>query len=542
MTGSKCLHGLLDVAPEPLQEDNYNNKSIERVIDQQTNNPISAGNNSIHSNLTVESCDHMTLTTSEDLKLKSFVPLTFYCTIIALGGFVYGYDIGTIGGIIDMPAFVGKFADGGNSFKPVTKGLLVSVSCLGGFTSGLISSQVIPRIGMRWMIFLALNLYSLADLLILFAVNWKIVVAARIFNGIAFGSLTITCPMYISEITPLQYRGIYTCFTQLFITIGIVVGALTVWFTSSNYYTNDVMQYQYPVFQGMLISMGCGSTIWLVPESPKWLVHRSKTITKVKKSLSRINHIPMTDESIVNSTAKLFDLDFQERRSNKLNEKSKSIRRGKPKYLIRTLSGILLYGFQQYTGINFFFFYGLMIFESVNLKSTYVIPVIFGFVNLIFSLLSIFLISCFKRKTLLLFGSTMMAICMVSFTIIGTLLKASKTIPLILLSCSFISIFSITWGPIATIVISEMYPSTIKIKAMSICGSCSWIFNFSVALMIPTLSKVIGLNIGYGFTIFTCLSIPFVYFYIPETKGKSSRRIDSYYENFRFNKRIGVLQ
>lgn len=541
MTDCNGLHSLLGVEPEPLQKESYSTKNKEFSSGQQTNGPKSASN-SIHSNISVENYDNLTLTTSEDLKVKSFVPLTLYCIIIAFGGFVYGYDIGTIGGIIDMPAFVGKFADNGNTFKPVTKGLLISVSCLGGFTSGIVSSQVIPRIGMRWMIFLALNVYSLADLLILFAMNWKIVVIARVFNGIAFGSLTITCPMYISEITPLQYRGIYTCFTQLFITIGIVVGALTVWYTSSNYYKDNSMQYKYPIFQGMLISMAFGSTIWIVPESPKWLVNKSKPIIKVKKSLARINHIPIDDESIVNSTAKLFDLHFQERRNNKLNEKLKSIRRGTPRYLIRTFTGIILYGFQQYTGINFFFFYGLMIFENVRLKSTYIIPVIFGCVNLIFSVLSVCLISFFKRKTLLLFGSMMMTICMVSFTIVGTLLQNGKTIPLILLSCFFISIFSITWGPIATIVISEMYPPTIKVKAMSICGSCSWIFNFSVALMIPTLSKVIGLKIGYGFTLFTCLSIPFVYFYIPETKGVNSRTIDSYYQHFKFNRKIGALQ
>lgn len=546
MTSPTDPYNLMSIEPEPINDQQHQQECPELVSDDNHRQNYRNGgsrissNSSAHSNLSNHTVDNLTLTTSEDLKIRSFVPLTLYSIIIALGGFVYGYDIGTIGGIVDMPAFVTHYANNGDVFKAVTKGMLVSISCLGGFSSGIISSQIIPRVGMRFMISFALCIYSAADLLILFADSWKVIVVARVFNGMAFGCLTITCPMYISEITPIQYRGIFTCFTQLFITIGIVVGAITVYFTSSRFYSDQLSQFQYPLFQGLLIAICCSVLIWIVPESPKWLVCKSRPILKVKKSLGRINNIPYDDESIVNTTAKLFDLNFQNKNTKISNEKPTSIRRGKPKYLMRTLTGIILYGFQQYTGINFFFFYGLMIFQDVGLRSPYLIPVIFGSVNLIFSLLSIFLVSYFNRKTLLLFGSIMMAIFMLSFTLVATLLKANRTVALVIISCSFISTFSITWGPVATIVISEMYPPSIKVKAMSICGSCSWIFNFSVALMTPTLSKVIGLKIGYGFTLFTFLSIFFIYFYVPETRGVNIRTIDSYYEHYSFSSRIGA--
>lgn len=475
--------------------------------------------------------------TSDDVILSIF-PLLCYTLLVSLGGIVYGYDIGTVGGIVDIPAFVRKFGDhstanGDKVFKPITKGCLVSIACLGGFVSGFVSNQTIPLIGMRFTLSLAMLVYMLGIILALIAPTYHVVIVSRLLNGLAVGISTVACPMYISEITPVKYRGVLTCFNQLFTTIGIVIGSVTMYFSATRFNSDNNAQFLYPLCQGGFLSLLAAASIWLVPESPQWLARKENNVEKVKKALSRLNYLNINDEKVIDNTVKLYDIQAVNRSNIEMNGKrARSIIRGEPKYLFRTIIGILIYGFQQFTGINFFFFYGLTIFKGIQVKSPYQIPVMLGVINLFFSSLSVYTISKFPRRHLLLFGSISLSSLMVCFTIAGAILKNKfdVTVPLILISCAFIAVFSITWGPIASVVISEMYPSTIKVKAMSICGSCAWIFNFMISLIIPTLTKYIGLGVGGGFAFATVCGGVFVYFFVPETRNTTTTVLDFHYQ------------
>lgn len=513
---------------EEIKDDNNSNK--ERIQESYTPN-----SNVYNIQTQLELID--------DDYVQSFIPLTIYSILISIGGLIFGYDIGIIGGLVDLPSFNNKYGDDliTKSFKPITKGAIVSISCIGGLTSGIISTKLIPFGGMKFTIFLAMISYIVGNIFILLSSSWKTILIGRIFNGISTGIITISCPMFLSEITPIKQRGIFTCFNQLFTTIGIVIGAITIYFSSTRYYQDQVSQFQYSLLQGILIAFIGSCLIWIVPESPVWLIHSKKSLEKVKKSISKIRYLPVTDEIVINTAARLFDYNFQmDNSSNLKTRNNKSIIKGQPKYLLRIIIGVILLGFQQFTGINYFFFYGVTIFETIKIKSPYLVPVIFGCVNLFFSFLSIFTISIFNRKTLLIFGSIFLTIIMTIFTVLGSVAKINYevSVGLILLSCSFISIFSLTWGPICVVLISELFPNTIKVKAMSICGSCAWIFNFTIALVIPSISSKIGFSLGGIFAGVTFLSILFVLKYIPETKGISSSVIESYYERGLYGKII----
>ncbi|ODQ46418.1 hypothetical protein PICMEDRAFT_72489 [Pichia membranifaciens NRRL Y-2026] len=547
------MESLVQIPPEPLDgllRTQRREQAAEQDSEQQVNEKYGLERDAEGSNEAVcvdkSSSEHCKGDTEgqelanfneEEDYVSSYLPITCYSILIALGGLVFGYDIGTIGGLVDLPALSARFGDsvqtGPATFSPIVKGALVSVSCLGGFVSGGVAAKLIPVIGMRCTIFVSMLLYALGNTVILLAPSWEVILVARVFNGVCIGLTTITCPMYISEITPIRERGLFTSLNQLFTTVGIVIGALSILFSATRYYPDDISQYQYPLLQGILLSAIGGVAIWLVPESPDWLVKRSKPISKVKKSLGKLRSLPFDDECIINATAKLFDYNFQMNNIHHLDSKnSTSILKGRPKYFQRTLTGVVLLAFQQFTGINYFFFYGITIFENVELKTPYLVPVIFGVVNLIFSGLSVYVISLFDRKVLLIFGSVSLTLLMAAFTAVGTFCEVNfhVTILLIVLSCLFIAVFSMTWGPIAAVVISELYPPRIKVKAMSVCGSSSWIFSFTIALVIPTLTSKIGFALGGVFALFTFLSIFFVHYLVPETKNVSSTRLDRSYE------------
>lgn len=438
-----------------------------------------------------------------------------------------------------MPAFTIKFGNntGTNpySFTPIVQGGLVGISCLGGLISGIIAIKLIPLLGMRSTVFVAMCCYSIGNSLILMVNSWEWVLVARVFNGLCIGLVTITCPMYLSEITPIQVRGLFTSFNQLFTTIGILIGSLTILFSDTNYFPHDPSQYQYPLGQGIVFASIAAILIWYVPESPNWLVKTSKPIEKIKKSVSRIRGMSLNDEHITNITVSLIDSNFRQhnRHSNSKSKYDNSIIYGKPKYFQRVVTGILLLGLQQLTGVNYFMFYGITIFEHVNLRNPYLVPVIFGVINLIFSILSIYIVGIFKRKTMLIFGSITLSILMGLFTIIGSLLSKTFTsaVLLIISASSFMSIFGLSWGPLSSVIVSEMYPPNIKVKAMSICGACAWVFNFSVSLVIPLLTEKMGFSVGGIFSGITLLGGLFVYFLVPETKNISTSKIDKIYES-----------
>lgn len=492
------------------------------------------------------SCGHFV---GETLMKNAMVSLACYSMIISLGGLIFGYDIGTIGGLVDMPLFVSAYGDqdlgnGNLAFSPITKGTIVSISSLGGFFSGFVAAKIIPKIGMKHTICLSLVFYCSGNLVTLFSTSWKTILLGRVTNGVALGLLTITCPLYISDITPVKSRGVFTCFNQVFVTIGIVLGSLSILASATDHYPALFLQYQYPLIQGCIVSFVGALLILLVPESPAWLVKNDRSIRKIKKSLSKITALPLDSECIVNQTTQLFDLNYQAKLDTSLaNEKrNDSIINGKPKYFFRVVTGILIYFFQQFTGINFFFFYGLTIFENVKLQSPYLIPVIFAVFNMCFSGISIYTISIFQRRALLLFGSTMLTIFMVLFSIFGTALKEyyDTSVTLVVLSCSFISTFGLTWGPVCATIISELFPANIKVKAMSMCGSSAWIFNFAIALLIPLLTEKIHLGVGAIFAGVTFIGGVFVYMFVPETKDRSTQELDQYYRNngYRIRKRI----
>jgi SP family sugar:H+ symporter-like MFS transporter len=515
---------------------NYN-KNGDNVDLEQNNEKIENGDNySTHPN-TQGQVNEIQIITLPDNFVRSFVPLVCYSAIIAIGGLIFGFDIGTVGGLVDLPAFVSRFGDIKDlhntiSFKPITKGTIVSISCLGGLVSGGLVNKIIPIAGMKLTIMIAFVLYCTGNLIIKIVTFWRYILIARFINGFALGTFTITCPMYISEISPLKQRGIFVGFCQLFTTIGIFFGSGLNLFSALKYQSNDKLQYELSLNSGIFFTITGFLLILFVPESPHWLIRTKKPLKRVENAIAQIYGYSLEDEKIVEITTNFYDYNSQLKLMSQNNgSNSNSIIKGKPKYLFRVFLGMMLYCFQQFTGINFFFYYGITIFQNVKLKSSYLVPALLSVVNLLFSFTSIYIIAKFKRKTLLIFGASMMSLIMILFTIFGTILKSffNSTLALIILSCSFIAVFSISWGPVANILVSEMYPPNIKIKAMSFCGSSAWIFNFCIALLIPLLTNKIGLSIGWIFASMTTISAVFVHFFIPETKNVPTSNLDKYY-------------
>lgn len=471
----------------------------------------------------------------------SYIALTFYSVGISLAGLVFGYDIGTIGAIIDMPAFVSKFGDKLDSttpeFYPITKGILLGVGSLGGCIGGLLTKAMVPAFGPRTTLFLSGLTSSLGDIIILLSKNWLQVTVGRAVYGIGCGIICVVCPMLISDLSPTNKRGLFISIIQLHVTIGIIIGALTMLISDIQFSPNvsSHWQYSYPVLQGILFGIITCAVIFFIPESPTWLLSKGRqNFDKAAKSLARCSQLAESSTIVQTQTENIAVLmaSVEDDQDSLLEKLNKSLLRGQPKYLLRTITGIILSCLQQFTGINYFFFFSVVMFKTVGVNNPYIVPIFFGSVNVIFSLLSVLLIARFQRLTLLKLGSFFLALTMCVFTTLGLTFSESNTgaIMMIMASCIFVAIFATTWGPLVSIIISELYPHSIKVKAMAICGCAGWISTFLVSFMIPILTKVIGFALGYIFCVFIVFSIAFIYYFVPETRHVEISALDAIYE------------
>ncbi|ODV83491.1 hypothetical protein CANARDRAFT_29940 [[Candida] arabinofermentans NRRL YB-2248] len=482
-----------------------------------------------------------------DDRLGSRMPIILYSFMIAMGGLIFGYDIGTIGGLIDMPSFSRVYGDRMINdtvvgFHSLTKGTIVSASSIGGCIGGLFSMKVVPWIGLRGTLFCAFSIYLIGNLITLMAGQWVQIVVGRVCNGVANGIICVVGPMLISELAPSGIRGSLVSVQQLMTTVGIVIGALTLFASHSIWDISNNLQFQWGLIQGILLCVISGILIWYVPESPYWYLNNLKSIDRTKKSVARARSLDVNDPSVLRTVAVMFDSTQDNEQDDEydngddlliVQKLRKSIRKGQPRYLLRTLTGIGLLCFQQFSGINYFFFFGTTIFAGIGVNNPYHVPIFFGLFNLVFSLISIVVVEKFNRTTLLMMGSLSMATFMSCFSIAGLYFNESTVAVtiMILSSCCFVSTFALSWGPLSNVVVSELYPNAIKVKAMSICGCLSWIATFIISLAIPALSESLGFSLGFIFVGLILIGFIFVALFVPETKNSSIESLNEKYEN-----------
>jgi len=328
----------------------------------------------------------------------------------------------------------------------------------------------------------------------------------RIIGGVGVGLASAICPMYIAEMAPAEIRGKLVSWNQF----AIIFGMLVVYFV--NYFIVFGKEiswinsegWRLMFFSESFVAATFGVLLFLVPETPRYLAltHNDE---KALSILSKING---------SEKAKTILADIKET----VHEKVERVLTYGWKVLI---IGVLLSVFQQAVGINVVLYYAPTIFKGLGFGNDAAMwqTVIMGIVNIIFTLVAIFTVDKFGRKPLLIIGSIGMAVGMFA---IGTLahlqiIGVSTLIFIVIYSAAFM----MSWGPICWVLISEIFPNTIRGKAIAIAVAAQWIANFVVSSTFPVLEhfSITFTYVLYG--IMSVISAVFVWKMVPETKGKT---------------------
>ncbi|GMM30241.1 hexose transporter [Martiniozyma asiatica (nom. inval.)] len=505
--------------------------------DTSSNKEFDNNINSVSSKHEAETPEKPALSTS-----KANLGAGFLCALIAFGGFVFGWDTGTISGFVNMPNFLETFgqvnASGDHYLSKVRTGLMVSIFNIGCAIGGVTLGKTGDIYGRKKGLMITMVVYIVGIVIQIASVkSWVQYFIGRIISGLAVGSVSVLAPMFISETSPKAIRGALVSIYQLMITAGIFLGYCTTYGTYHNY--SDSRQWRIPLglcFAWALL-MIFGMT--LTPESPRFLVEKGQ-LEEARDSIAKANKVDINCEFVHQELDHLLNAIEIEQRAGTASWGE--LFTGQPKIFFRLCVGILMQSLQQLTGNNYFFYYGTTIFKSIGLEDSFQTSIILGVVNFCSTFVALYIMDLFGRRKVLLTGSAGMSVCLLIFASIGVKSlypdgydgDANKPVgnAMIFLSCFFIFFFATTWAPGTFVVCSEIFPLRIRNKAMAISSAANWIWGFLIAFFTPFITDAI--HFAYGYVFFGCVlfSFFFVLTCVPETKGLSLEDVDDLFRNF----------
>ncbi len=435
--------------------------------------------------------------------MKGYVILI--SVVAALGGLLFGFDTAVISGTINFiqPYF---------GLSEAGLGWTVSSLLFGCIAGVFIAGKAGDHYGRKKVLMAAALLFFVSAVGSASAHSLVFFVTARVLGGIAVGVASILSPMYIAELAPAKYRGTLVSLNQLAIVIGILVAFF------SNYLLVDTGENNW---RWMLLVMAAPAillffSLFLVPESPRWLVARNRNSEAMK--------VLIKTSGKEFAAAELKEIEH----TLKNQEESKFSDLLAPKIKPLLFIGIILAVFQQITGINTIMYYAPKIFANVGQSndSALLQTILIGGTNLVFTLVAMVLIDRFGRKLLIVIGSTGMMLMLAGLSALYFTNQTSGVLVLVFI-LGYIAFFAASLGPALWVVAAELFPNRLRSKGMSIAIVSLWIACTIVSIAFPVmLEKLSG---GITFLIFAliCLAnLVYVLKYVPETKGKTLEELE----------------
>ncbi|ETN96248.1 sugar porter family MFS transporter [Zhouia amylolytica] len=442
--------------------------------------------------------------------------IVFIAFAAALAGFLFGFDTAVISGTVALVKAQFDLSDAGI-------GWFVSSALVGAISGVVFSGYLSDKYGRKLMLIISGLLFFISAMGCAISGSFTELVLYRLLGGVAFGIASMVSPLYISEISPAHVRGKLVSVYQLAITAGILIAYF------SNYWTSVVHQdggmdgfvfeflYKDEYWRGMfanevfpvLLFLGC---LLFIPQSPRWLmIHGSKEKAKQIAERYKIEY----DQPVHKEEKEQMNF-FQ-------------LIRGvykRPMYI-----AIFLMIFSQICGINAIIYYGPTILNEAGFTLGDALggQVTIGFVNVLFTFVAIYTIDKWGRKPLLRFGAlgVILSLLMISLMFfIGGSFDSYVIVGILL----FIACYAFSLGPVQFVVASEIFPTSIRGRALTISTLFLWVTNAIVGQVFPMI--LAGFNAPLTFLLFALVCMPGIWIikkYIPETKGKSLEEIERFW-------------
>lgn len=454
--------------------------------------------------------------------------LIFLSVVAALGGFLFGYDTAVISGTTSQVSQI-------FNLDTLEQGWYVGCALIGSILGVLCAGLLSDQLGRKMTMVISATLFTASAIGCAFCTNFDQLVIYRIIGGIGIGIVSIVSPLYISEVSVAQFRGQMVSLYQLAVTVGFLGAYLTNWFLleqsqSGIHYALNWAEHIFvtEVWRGMLgletvPALLFFFIIFFIPESPRWLIVRQKE-----------NQATQILKRIYTSTAEVL-YQLNETKSVLANETRNDWKALlHPGILKAVIIGAAIAILGQFMGVNAVLYYGPSIFEQAGLGGGDALfyQIIVGLVNMLTTILAVFIIDKVGRKKLVYYGvSGMIAfLVLIAFYFNYGEQMGLSSFVLLLFFLAYVFSCAISISAVIFVFLSEMYPTRVRGLAMSIAGFSLWIGTYLIGQLTPWMLQT--LSPAGTFLLFAVMCVPYiliVWKLMPETTGKSLEDIERYW-------------
>ena len=409
--------------------------------------------------------------------------VAFLSFVAALGGVLFGYDTAVVSGTISDVA--GRFG-----LDAMAKGWYVGCALVGSIAGVAVAGWLSDRFGRKPTMLLSSVLFSVSALGCAFCAGFDDLVAYRIVGGVGIGVVSIVSPVYISEISPAKVRGTMVSLYQLAITLGFVLAYLVNYLLLVNLHVGELWR----VMLGAeaVITLLFFVVIFFIPESPRWIALRAE-------GPSRSRRIPWGE--VV-----------------------------RPGILKAIAIGCALAVLGQFMGVNAVLYYGPEIFANAGFaaQESSFSTVLVGVVNMVSTVIAVFLVDRVGRKALVYFGVSVMVACLVT---IGAFFRLEVSgVAFVAVFLAYIFAQAVSVSAVVFVLLSEMYPNNVRGVAMSVAGLALWVGTYLVGQFTPWCMDALGPSGTFFFFAAMCLPyLAIVWRLVPDTAGRSLEEIEEYW-------------
>ena len=438
--------------------------------------------------------------------------------VAALGGLLFGYDTGVINGAI---GFMKVHFALDAKWTGWAMGCALLGCAIGAGAAGVLSD----RFGRKKVLILSAVLFLVSAIGTAVPRSITTFIIYRILGGLGVGAASICSPMYIAEISPARKRGRMVSVNQF----AIVTGFLVVYFV--NYFIalqgdtawNEQSGWRWMFGSEALPALLLLVLLFFVPESPRWLAKQNRD-AEAMEILTRVDGAEYARSELLGIK------DVVAHETGSLRQLLE------PGMKIVFVIGVVLAVLQQITGINVFLYFGTEIFKKMGSQTNAALleNIVVGAVNLSFTVVAIWTVDRLGRKPLMMIGSAGMGICLLAMGLAAYVQKTELWVLLFILG--YIACFALSVGPVTWVILSEIFPTRIRGRAMAIATVCLWVANYLVSQTFPMMDEspwfVETFHHAFPFWlygVFCAVLLAFVWRLVPETKGKTLEEIEKHW-------------
>jgi sugar porter (SP) family MFS transporter len=428
----------------------------------------------------------------------------------ALGGILFGYDLGVISGVLP---FITKLWN----LTPLDRGVITASLSVGAVVGALLSGRVNERLGRRRTIMSAAVVVIIGTLAATFSPTFTLLVISRVVIGLGIGLSSSTVPTYLSELAPAKIRGAMGALNQIFIVLGILIAFLV------SYWLGPQSAWRW-MFAGAIVpAVILLFGLNIMPESPRWLFKNGRE--DEARSVLVNAHGGSTDvDAEMETIREVVRLDSEKGRFRDL---------WAPWVRPMLIVALLLAIGQQFSGVNAInaYFPTMLISLGFATQAALLSGVLLGVTKFLFTAWVVFVVDRWGRKPLLLIGNVIMVVTLVAAGWVVLTVKDTNTVGILMLILMVLYLvgYELGWGAVVWVMMSEVFPLKARAAGMGVASVVLWASTGIVSVVFPIISDKNSLGIGNSMFIFAGINVVlFVLtkWLVPETKGRSLEEIE----------------